>query len=128
MAAHSLIPVIHIFKEVNKGKYKSVSHFEIEEVKNGNSLLSDKLNLSKNRNFALSMPLYWLKIREGTKWSKCITGLFKTSKTNLFKGDHDKKKHLLLFEFTDNNETLKVFYFQNYFTTDLSKVLPQITE
>lgn len=117
-------PIIHIFKEVNKGKYKSTKHFELEEVFNGTSLLSEMINLSKNRNHALSMPDYWLKIRQGKKWSRYITGLFKIDIKNVFKGDHNKRQHLLIFKFSDNAETLTIYYFRNCFTNDLSKVLP----
>ena len=72
------------------------------------------------------MPDYWLKIRQGNKWSNCITGLFKTNVTNVFKGDIDHKKHLVIFKFSDSNQTLNVYYFQNYYTKDLSNVFELI--
>ena len=130
MATHQVPPpVIHVYKEVNKGKYKSTKHFELEEVKNGTSQLSEMINISKNRNFALSMPDYWLKIRQGNKWSKkALTGLFKTNKRFVYKGDQNLRQHLILFKFSDDAETLTVYYFKNYFTGDLSKVLPFIKE
>ena len=119
-------PVTHIFKEINKGKYRSVKHFEIVEVINGISLLSNHLNISKNRNCAFSMPEFWLKIKQGKNWSNCITGLFRTDIQNILKGDVNKRKHLLIFKFNNEVDTLTVYYFQNYFTNDLSKVLPFI--
>lgn len=125
MATQTPQPVTHIYKEVNKGKHLSVKHFELAEVLNGNSQLSELINISKNRNCAMSMPDYWLKIRQGAKWSKCITGLFKTGNKNLFKGDRDKKQHLLIFKFSDA-DILTVFYFKNYYTRDLSDVIKLI--
>ncbi len=116
-------PVIHVFKEINEGKYKGVKHYDLLEVKNGTTLLSNKINLSVNRNFALSTPEYWLKIRQGNKWSTCITGLFKTNNTNIFKGDVNRKKHLLLFMLSTDTKTLTVYYFLDYYTYDLSNIL-----
>ena len=72
-------PVTHVYKEVNEGKYKSVKHYELQQC-NGTPLFSTLINISINQNCAQSMPDYWLKIREGKKWTKYITGLFKTSK------------------------------------------------
>ncbi|UMB60261.1 hypothetical protein MHL31_14395 [Lutibacter sp. A80] len=127
MATQTPIPIIHTYKEVNTGKYKSVKHFEIAEVENSTPPLSKLLNISKNRNCALSMPDYWLKIRQANKWSKCITGLFKTDFKNIYKGDVNKKQHLLIFKFNDT-DTLTVYYFKNYYTQDFSKVLPFINQ
>jgi len=126
MATHIPKPIVHIYKEVNKGKYKSVRHFELVEVINGQPQLSTLINISKNQNCALSMPVYWLKVKQGKNWSKCITGLFKTDFKNIYKGDVNKRTHLLVFKFDDEVDTLTVFYFKNYYTNDLSKVLPLI--
>jgi hypothetical protein len=65
MATHIPNPVIHLFKEVNEGKYKSVRHYDLVSVRNGKTQLSEKVNLSKDRKFAQSMPDYWLKKKEG---------------------------------------------------------------
>jgi len=121
-------PIIHIYKEVNKGKYKTTKHFELVEVINGKSQLSEMINLSKNRNYALSMPDYWLKIRQGKKWSKNITGLFKTNVKFVYWGDYNFRQNLILFKFSINAETLTIYYFYNYFTNDLSNVLPFLNE
>lgn len=121
-------PIIHIYKEVNKGKYRSVKHFELVVVTNGKPQLSKLLNISKNRNCALSMPVFWLKIRQGNKWSKCITGLFKTDFKSIYKGDVNKRTHLLVFKFNDEVNTLTVYYFRDYFTNNLSRILPLIAK
>lgn len=119
-------PIIHVFKEVNKGKYSSVRHYELSEVKNGTTVLSNKINISKNRNFALSMPDYWLKIRQGKKWSKWLTGLFKTETKDVYKGDIEKRKHLVLFKFIDTQNTLIINYYPNYYTTNINGIIKHI--
>ena len=85
-----------------------------------------QINISKDRQCASSNPSYWLKIREENKWSKNITGLFLTKEKNLFRGDHNKRKSLMLFRFSDNAETLTIFFFKDFFTGNLSEVLKQI--
>lgn len=126
MTTHT--PITHIYKEVNKGKYKITRHYELVDVQNRASKLSKLLNISNNRNFAQSTPDFWLKIKQGKKWSDYITGLFKTDIKNLYKGDIDHKKHLLLFRFSEDTETLTVYHFKNHYTNDLSNLLPFIKE
>lgn len=116
-------PVTHIYKEINRGKYRSVKHYELIETTNTNSPLSKLLNLSKDRNCAKSSPVYWLQIHDGKKWIKPrFTGLFKTKYKHIFKGDTQRKKSLLLFEFSDDESTLIIKYFPHYFTSDLSNI------
>lgn len=127
MATHNT-PVTYIYKEINIGRYTSVKHYELISESGTTSDLSTHLNISENRNCAQSTPDYWLKKKDGKKWSKYLTGLFKTSTKQVFRGDLQKKKHLLLFRFLDNGHTLKILYFKDYFTRDLTNVLPLIIE
>jgi len=126
--ATQTIPVTYIFKEINIGKYTSVKHYELVSFNGTTNRLSPELNISKNRDCAQSTPNYWLKIKQGKKWSGWLTGLFKTDSSNTFRGDLEKKKHLLLFRFTKDAQVLTVCYFENYFARDLSNVLHFITE
>jgi hypothetical protein len=128
MATHTPTPVIHVFKEIYEGKYRSVKHYELIEVKNGTTQLSNLINISKDRNCAQSMPDFWLKIKQGKKWSRCLTGLFKTGITNIYKGDTFKKKNLIIFKFSDRGNTLTAYYFLNYYTRNLSNVLQLISK
>ena len=116
-------PETYIFKEINIGKYNSVKHYQIVSNNGTQNNLFTLLNIGKNRSFAQSMPDYWLKVKQGKKWSKCLTGLFKTSTQNIFKGDLYKKKDLILFKFSSNADTLTICHFENYYTKDLSNVL-----
>jgi hypothetical protein len=121
-------PITHVFSEINEGKYKSVKHYELIEVNNGTTQLSQLINISKNQNCAQSMPDYWLKVRNGNKWSNCITGIFKTGFSNIYKGDTQKKKNLIVFKFSDNSKTLTVYFFKDYYTKYLSKFLQTINQ
>jgi len=129
MATQTPIPIIHIYEEVNKGKYKTTQHYNLTEVINGVNQISDKLNISVNRNCALSTPLFWLKIHNGKKWiTPFLTGLFKTKNPNIYYGDIDKRKHLLIFVFNQNKDSLKIFFFKNYYTKDLNQIAHFITK
>lgn len=124
----TITPITHVFSEINEGKYASVKHYELQNVYNGTTQLTELINISKNRNCAQSMPIYWLKIRNGKKWSNCITGLFSTTEKNIYKGDTYKKKNLVLFKFSDNANTLTVYFYSDFYTKDLSDLLPTIKD
>ncbi|MCB7482466.1 hypothetical protein [Christiangramia sediminis] len=117
-------PVIHTYKEINAGKYASVKHYELDEVFNGKSLLSEKINIQKDRKYARSMPDYWLKIRNGNKWSKPLTGFFPTDYEGIYFGDVYYKKHLVLAEFLSNGKEVKIYYYQNYYTRQFQNLAP----
>ena len=124
MATHI---IKYTYKQINIDKFKSTKHFELIDVENGKQKLSGFLNISENRDFANSSPKYWVKERQNNKWVKpSLTGLFSTSMPNLYRGDKDKRSHLLLFKFIDNKKTLVVYYFENHFTRDLSGIWGQI--
>ncbi|SOC78851.1 hypothetical protein SAMN06296241_0368 [Salinimicrobium sediminis] len=122
-------PTVYKYKEINVGKYATVKHYELQEVLNGSNLLSNKINISKSRDFARSRPDYWLYLREDNKWKKpAVTGLFKTSKPLVYKGDQHDKKNLMLFSFSKNAEEVIIHYFPDFFTADLTHVLPLIVQ
>lgn len=120
-------PIIHVFQEINDGKFKSVRHYELIKVENGNTKFSTLINISKDRQFAKSNPDYWVKIRQSKKWSKPITGLFKTNQKGIFKGDLNYKKNLIIVKFEKDTSQI-IIHCYDYYTTDLSKVLNFITE
>ena len=129
MATHIPAPKTYIYKEVNKGKYRTVKHYQSVTPNDRENLLSNLLNISKDRQCAKSSPKYWLQLHNGKKWVKPrVTGLFETSRENLFKGDIDKRKHLVLFAFSSDKSFLIIHVFKNYYTTDLRAVLPLIKQ
>ncbi len=117
-------PYTYVYTETNIGKFKDVKHYEYNALKE--SKLTNRINISKNRFFADSNPDYWLKVRLKSKWSNCITGLFRTKYKNVFRGDENEKTHLIIFKFSDNASTLTIKYFENYYTNDLSNVINYI--
>lgn len=122
-------PITHVFSEINEGKFKSVKHYELKEAQNGTNQFSDIINISKDRKCAKSSPTYWIQIHDGKKWVKPrLTGLFKTCYPSIYKGDTERKKHLVIFKFSRDASTLTIEFFQNYYTNDLSNVLPTINQ
>jgi hypothetical protein len=116
-------PSVYIYKEINVGKFSTTKHYELVNQVDENKL-TNLIKVSKDRGFAKSLPVYWLDTRTDNKWDKIsLTGLFKTSITNLFKGDTDKKKNLLLFKFSEGTSSLTIYCFNNYYKGDLSNVL-----
>lgn len=124
MVTVKIQPVVHVYKEINEGKYKSVRHYELKDVQNGKNQLTELINISKDRGFAKSMPDYWLKLKEGKKWGANLTGLFKTTYKGIYIGDTQKKKNLIVFQFPEDEGKLVVHVFTGYYTTDLTTVLP----
>jgi hypothetical protein len=126
MAAHPT-PITHIFKEINEGKFATVKHYELIEVKNGKPLLEPIVQLANNRAFAKSKPLYWFTHRKQNKWvTPRLTGLFPTDKPNVFNGDINNKTNLVLFVVDEVNNTLLVDYYKDYFTYNLEPILSTI--
>jgi len=120
-------PVTHIFKEINKGKYSAVKHYELSEVKNGESLLESTVQIANNRAFAKSKPIYWFTHRKNNKLViPRLTGLFATDKPNIFNGDIDNKTNLVLFAVDEVNDILKVHYYKDFFTHNITPILSTI--
>lgn len=122
MATHNLEAFVFTYNQVNKGKYKSVRHYE--EV-TGNTRHFKYVNISENRNFAKSKPEFWFKVRNGKKWGKPLTGLFKTDYPNIYKGDLQKRTHLILFQFLENGDKLKIVVFNQFFTPHINPLIEQ---
>mgnify|MGYP003603399936 CR=1 FL=1 len=123
-------PTIHVYKEINEGKFKTTKHYEIVEVENGTQKLSDLINVIVNRGFAKSAPDFWLKIRIGKRWEN-FTGLFKTSTPGLYfgdKGNSNRKEDLLIIKLSNDERDIIVYYFKNYYTANLSGVLKTIND
>lgn len=118
-------PTRHVYKEINEGKFKTTKHYAIVEVENGTKKLSDLINISSDRGFAKSAPNFWLKIRVGKRWVN-FTGLFKTSTAGMYfadKGSNNRKEDLIIVKLLDNEKTVVIHYFKNYYTANLDTIL-----
>ena len=115
-------PVIMVFEKDQTAIYNEVRHYNLCE---GENLLSEKLNVSVFRGFSKARCTYSVKKRLVNKWSTQITGLFPTHDPDLFHGDIEGKKHLVLFRFSNNGNKLRVYLFQNFFTRDITDFLKE---
>lgn len=123
-------PTIHVYKEINEGKFKTTKHYELVEVENGTQKLSDLINVVVDRGFAKSAPAFWLKIRNEKRWEN-FTGLFKTPSPGLYfadKGNNNRKEDLLIVKLSNYERDLTVYYFKGYYTANLSEVLRIINQ
>jgi len=109
---------VHVYREKDPDKYNSTSHYELVYVE-GEKMLSDKINVSKDRGYARSKPISWLKLHNGKKWTQNATGMFSTSAgENVLFGDLNNRKHMVLFEYTEPSENpseLIVYCYKNYY-------------
>jgi hypothetical protein len=120
-------PIVHVFNEINIGRFKSVKHYETTETTGGKTLLSETINISKDMGFAKSLPDYWLKERQGAKWaSERTTGLFYTGVPMVYYGDINNRRHLVLFKFSNEARTLTIYQYSNYYTKELTTLIRQI--
>ena len=106
--------------------FKTTTHYTLQN-RPDNLLLSKDLNIAESRNFAKSKPLFWCQEREDKKWiTPRLTGLFKTSKGNVYWGCRGRFKHLIIFHFKNNREELNIYYFNNYFTRNLNPLITNL--
>lgn len=114
------VPIVMEFEQDNGVNFKEVKHYNLIQGKN---LLTHKVNLSINRGFSRANYIYSLRIRQSNKWSKQITGLFSTEFPNVFHGDLNNKKHLLICHLLDNGQGLRFYLFRNYYPWHLNAFL-----
>ena len=119
-------PIVLIYDATNLGKFKATIHYQLREGNLSNTDLTELLNISDDRECAKSSPIYWLQIRHNNKWQKPrLTGLFKTELQNTFKGDTQLVTNKLVFVFSNQRQTLTVYYFKDlkyprFYQDDLS--------
>lgn len=120
-------PIILTYDAINLGKYKSTTHYQLTKGNLNATDLTELLNISADRECAKSSPTYWLQTRSNNKWQNPrLTGLFKTELQNFYKGDSQKKRNKIVFQFSNLRQTLTVYYFENlnypgFYRDDLSR-------
>ena len=120
-------PTISKFKEINVGKYTTTQHFEIVKSTHDEPE-TEKINLARDRQFAKSLPDYWLSYRLNNRWRR-ITGLFKVDDTNCYKGDKGYKvgeKHLIIALLDADNREVTIYTFENYYTKNVDEAIQLI--
>ncbi len=95
---------------------ETVLHYE-QQPGNLNNLLTEKIKFSKDRGYSqASGVLYWLHLRDKTKWGRQLTGL-RPTKENIFYGDMriNGKKSLLIFQFDHDKGNLIIDVFRGFY-------------
>lgn len=117
--------------------YNEVRHYESEISLKETVLLTDLINISKDRQFNNSKNVsYWLKIRQNNKWSSAITGLKTTHIPLVYYGDIaikingiNKPTHLLIFQFEPGGKRVVIYLFNNFYpqnTQELNQLLNKL--
>ena len=114
------VPDVMQFKLDTDKQFKEVRHYDLID---GKETLSNKINIGINRGYSKALYTYSLKIRLGNKWSNQITGLFPTHDPDIFFGDTNGKKNLVLMRFLNDGQRLKVYYFRNFYTKRITDLL-----
>lgn len=118
------LPIKYVFKATKY--FKTTIHYTIQN-ETEKPLISSKLNISENQDFAKSKPVFWCKEHGGKTWiSPSLTGLFETSNKEIFWGCRGRFQHLILFVFENNKEDLTVYYFKNFFTRNLQPLIKNL--
>lgn len=130
-------PIRHVYQVQNPERYKEVKHYLIVEVSNGKRQLPEIANISENRNFSKARNVnYWLKGKDTNqkKFSRPITGLKPTGQPLIYYGDIPTKKngrftpkHLLIFRFSTNSETLTIDLYRDFYTNNPGELHAIIT-
>ena len=118
-----VIPIIHFYKEVFIGKYKTVKHFKLTNTI-GKQFLTDRINLGNDRQFAKSHPKYWLKTHDGSKWTNPVTGLFITGAgKNVLFGNLERKRHLLMVVIYSNERgsQIEAYIYLNWYPFNINE-------
>ena len=121
------VPTISKFKEINIGKYTTTQHFEIVKPTQDEPE-TEKINLARDRQFAKSLPNYWLSYRLNNRWRR-ITGLFKVDNTNYYKGDKGYKvgeKHLIIALLDADDREVTTYTFTGYYSSDPTRAIQLI--
>ena len=107
---------------LSNDKYSTTRHYQSTCPLNNDSFLTDKIRIAKNRGFNKSEATYLATLRHNNKWDKQIlTGLFNTSKKNVFFGDIDKGKHFIVFVFPDKDKEIIIYIFPDYCPAQIDK-------
>lgn len=114
--------VIIYFEKDETANFKEVEHYNLIK---GSTLFSEKLNIGINRGISRAKYTYSLKIRQGNKWSKQITGLFPTIMEGVYFGDTNGKSNLVVVQFSDDGTKLRLHFFENFYTRHTTNFLNQ---
>lgn len=124
-------PIVHIYKEIKIGKFETVRHYEFQSIENGIPQLSTNIKVSINRHFNNSKVDYLVHQRTSNKWDKMsTTGLFSYGNDEvIYYGDiayKKVKKHTLIFKYSDDKQSLIIYYFKDFYTPKIDLLINQV--
>tara|TARA_R110000796_G_scaffold23036_1_gene66193 strand:+ start:1877 stop:2272 length:396 start_codon:yes stop_codon:yes gene_type:complete len=126
MVANIPHPQKSIYTEINIGKFKTTRHYDL--IQPNETAPTELINIVTDRQFAKSLPNYWLSYRESNKWKR-ITGLFKVDGTKYHKGDKGRnnvKEHLILVYIDKETRTVILYTFIGYYSSDPTRAIQLI--
>lgn len=99
---------------------KSYIVYELDYSFPSECILTTLIRIERFRGYSNATNVeYYLKTRDTDNWSKCkyITGLKSTESKNIYYGDHitNGKKSLMIFEFIEDQKSLIIHYFKDYY-------------
>lgn len=106
--------------------YTTTRHYTLTQ---GCDLYTQQINLSINRGYSKALYTYSLRVRQNGKWSPQITGLFATQDPNIYYGDTENKKNLLIVRFFAHGTRLRLYHFSGFYTrrtTDFLKAFKEV--
>ena len=131
----------HTYKVLKALKTYTVYQFQqsVHLSKNGHTptrpILTPEIRIEQFRHFSKGTGFDdYLRLKTKSNWQKCekVTGLFKTDNKRLFYGDrlNNGKKHLLVFIYSLDQQTLVIDYFVGYCPQkcDLNAILNRYTQ
>lgn len=97
-------------------KLATVAHYEITTGE-PHPLITPTIKFSKDRAYSnASGQLFWLHMRDSTRWGKQVTGLRPTLELGVFYGDVQfPKKSLFLFQFSSDGRKLIIDIFPSFY-------------
>jgi hypothetical protein len=121
-------PIMHTFRRTQY--FSTVSHYDLSELIGGNTLLTDQISISRNRNFSKPDPEYYLSPRSNS-FSVNLIGLYTTAIDGILIGyirKNHKKVDTILVQLTDQERTVKIYYFKKYHSKDIRPLLSLLME
>jgi len=125
-------PIIHTYKPTKVNKASIIYNIDYTRyLRNPNcdDFFTNLIKIEKDQGYSKANAKYWLRIRNQSNWSKCQTptGLFKTIRQNVFRGDilSNKVKSLILFYFDEEYNELRIFKYQRGYNPS-RKIIDQI--
>ena len=113
------------FKHDTSKNFTEVRHYLLQK---GPETFSKTINISINRGYSKANYTYSLRIWNGSKWSKQVTGLYPTKDPLLFYGDTKNKSNLILLQFLNDGDLVRLYFFPGFYTRRITDFLEEFAQ